>query len=50
MRNLAGKARRIRVDLSGIGGGKRKFRLVGKEGGDVVTLAAGEEVRWVPVG
>jgi hypothetical protein len=47
VRNLAGKARRIRVDLSGVGAGK--WRKAGKTGTGVVTLAAGEEARWVPV-
>ena len=48
LRNLAGRTRRIRVDLSGIGGGK--WRMAGKESGGVVTLGAGEDARWVPEG
>lgn len=55
LKNLSGKRRRFKVDLSALGTGTVHYRLKSKSGsgavgaGDTVELSAQEEARWVPV-
>ncbi|HEX4321944.1 MAG TPA: hypothetical protein VHZ52_13620 [Acidobacteriaceae bacterium] len=54
LKNLSGKQRKFKVDLSGLSDGAKRYRLQGKAAGggvvgaqSTIVLAAGEEARWV---
>jgi hypothetical protein len=54
LRNLSGKRRRFKVDLSALGSGAAHYRLSGKSSSGIVgarstvTLSPQEEARWIP--